>query len=257
MQSNPGTYYSMRNNILPAFAWKGFAIAFLGTDRFAAQSDGTSLEIDAGQDLAARIGFAQNFVGNLLKLGVSVTALQRNQLKGTFAHAALDSNDSMQALMNEGLGFSANAGVLFTWPMQYLPTIGFSVHDIGGMTFQRNPLLNTRAAGTPEAIPMTYHAGFSMQPRFSKSLRSVLTVDIRHLERTDLELTKKLHFGLQIEWSGSFFTWVGANQLLPTFGMGMRLSGGNLELGAYGVDIGPAGTRQADTRFLMRYTIGF
>jgi len=229
----------------------------LASYRYAAESDGTNVDVDAGMDVGPTVGFAYNFAGNLVKLGIAGKAIVRNQLKGVYAHATLPDEAGIASLSKEGWGVGADAGLLITLPSKFLPSVGLAWRDMFGTYFRRSNILNGRATETPDKIPQSVNAAFSVHPWIDRMLRSTIVFEMRHIERVDWPLSKKLHFGIQLEDAQTFYVWAGLNQLYPTAGVALRLRGGNLELGSYATDIGEGETRRSDRRFFIRYTISF
>lgn len=261
LQASPGTYSFLRGALQGSLARRGWGVSWLATHESAAISDGTNVDIDARVDLGVTAGGAVNLASNLVKLGVAGKFLVRNQLKGVFAHSAFSGgDDAIASQMKEGYGIGADAGLVFTLPYKYLPTLGVAWKDIGGTRFQAAQVMNSLSSGAPETIPQALHAGISFQPRLSRNARVRLAAEWRHIERSDLPLRKRLHVGAEfsgIDRAEKLFFWVGLNQLLPTAGFGWRAKGGNLEVGLYSKDVGAGDTLDADLRFLFRYTVSF
>ncbi|MEZ4749808.1 MAG: hypothetical protein R3B54_04035 [Bdellovibrionota bacterium] len=258
--SNPGSYTYFSYGAIPAISVRGFSLSLLARREYAALSDGTNVDIDTRTDLGVTLGVAKNFAGNLVKLGVVGKAILRNQLKGTYAHSDFYSEQAIQALAKEGLGLGADVGLIITLPYKYLPTFGLVWKDVLGTQFSSSQFLNSYSTSAPDTIPQSFNFGFSVSPRFSRLWRMKFAADIRHIERTDLPFRKKLHLGFEMEslkgLRGTYW-WLGLNQLDPCFGMGVRLPGGNLEIGTYGMEIGAGETAESDRRFFMRYTVSF
>lgn len=255
--SNPGAYHFNQFSFVPSFASRGLGVSLLASHFFAAQSDGTNVDIDAGQDLAPTVGFATNLAGNLIKVGASVRAHVRNQIKGTFEHAALDANESVKELSKEGLGIGVNTGLLFTLPFRFLPTLGIAWTDALGTRFLPVHVINSLSSGAPDMIPQSVNTAFSVHPYFGRRLRGTISIEIKHWERSDLVWQKKVHAGFQIEDEKSFYLWFGMHQMYWSAGLAYRVNGGNLEFGSYGADVGGGSLRLENRRFFFRYTVSY
>lgn len=258
-QQNPGDYQFLRFQLLSGFSMRSFGFAVLVNHRYAGESDGTNIGLDAGIDLIPTVGFAYNFAGNLVKLGVAAKAIIRNELKGDFAHTSLSNSDAIAQQFKEGIGFGADVGLLVTLPYRFLPTLGVVWKDVMDTRFQsESHILNGKASGgKPDKISQSANAAFSIHPYFNRGLRATFSAEIRHIEKVDWPLRRRLHIGFQLEDEKSFYLWAGLNQLYLTAGLGLRLRGGNLELGTYGQDIGEGSETEQDRRFFMRYTVSF
>ncbi len=254
----PGGYAYLKANAIPSFTRRNFGIAFLGSYEYAALSDGTTVDIRAGNDLGVVVGGATHLGNNIVKIGFGAKAVLRNQLLGSFAAAALADPTAVSSSMKEGLGLGADVGMMVTAPIRYLPTIGIVWKDILSTRFISTRFLNPLSSGTPDPIAQSVHVGLSATPAIGKGKRLTISAEFRHLERADLPIQKRLHFGLQLAVSKRFFLWAGMNQLLlPTGGMATRMPGGDFEIGTSAVDIGSGTVVSPDRRFFMRYTIGF
>lgn len=259
MQSSPGDYHYSRLNLVPSITHRNFGLALLATSEFAGLSDGSNIDIRAGNDLGAVMGFASNFFGNILKLGVNVKAIIRNQIEGTYAHTTLVDTASVNSNMKEGVGFGADVGLLLTAPLLWLPTLGIAVKDVGNTRFVHSTILNPSNNGqAPSSIQQTINLGFMMSPILARGVRANFTADLKYLDRPEIPLTKKLHFGVEVITERRLYIWAGMSQLLlPSLGLGLRTVGGDLEVGTYAADIGAGSTREANRRLVFRYTIGW
>lgn len=255
LSTSPGSYSYLRAQMLPSFTVRGFGIGILAAYQYAGISDGTTVDINSRVDIAPTIGFARNFFGNILKLGVTGKYIIRNELNGTYAHSALNSDTAIASQMREGSAFGIDAGTIITLPYNWLPTIGFVAKDIMDTRFTESHILNSSSTGTPDDIAASYNVAFSLHPFVARRLKSIFAIELKHIERSDLPITKKLHFGIQLEDEKTFYVWAGLHQtFMPCFGFAYRVKGGHLEVGTNAVDIG---NDMSDRRFYLRYTIAF
>lgn len=258
MQPRPGSYYYHRGNFVPAVSRRNVGMALLFSQQLAGASDGTNFDMNLTNDLAPTLGGAVNLAGNLLKLGVSGKLIFRQQLKGEIAHTSISTADQVAAQTKEGMAAGADLGLIFTLPNKYLPTLGIAWRDVFGTRFfGPSHIFTNYGNGRPDTIPQSFNAAFSIHPNLSHVIKSTWAIEYKHIERHDLPLRKKLHFGLQIDTGRIFYLWAGMNQLYWTGGMGLRITGGHLELGSYGVDVGEGTASAENRRMFLRYTIGF
>lgn len=259
MKQSPGSYNYFNFSSVPGFAIRGFSFSLLGVYEYAAESDGTNIDIQSRQDVGATVGFSRALAGNLLKVGVVGKAIIRNQIQGVYAHSLIESLDdsTIPTLYKEGLGFGADIGMTLTIPNKTLPTLGLVWKDILGTHFSSGNIINKKASGAPNAIEQTFNAAFSIHPYFTRRFKGTIAVEWKHIEETSMAWKKHLKLGLQLEDDRSLYFWFGLNQLYPTLGLGLRVKGGNLEAGTYAEDVGTGSESKADRRFVFRYTIGF
>lgn len=255
----PGNYNYLRGNLIPSATRRNFGIALLGTYEFAALSNGTTVDMNFRKDLGVVLGASTNLFSNMIKVGLSVKAINRAEMAGVFDPNSLTYPDPTAAHLVEGIGVGADLGVIFTLPATYLPTLAFAWKDaVIGMPFIPMKLFHgTTATGVPIAGTQSFNLGASIHPVIWKGARGTLSVELRRLERTDLDLFRKLHIGFQFVAQKRLYLWAGMSQMYPTGGVGLRMKGGDFELGSYAVDVGDVTTAISDRRFMMRYTIGF
>jgi len=258
MQENPGKYTYFNFSSVPAISGRGWGVSLLANYRYAAESDGTNLDIDSVVDFGPSVGVATNLFSNAIKIGIAGKALLRSQLKGNFAHADIATEEATASRGTEGIAAGADMGILLTMPYRWIPTFGVVWKDLLNTRFiSASHFFNSRAQGLPEAIPQTVNAAFSIHPVLGKRFKGTFAFEVKHLERNDIPFRKKVHFGIQLEDEKSLYVWFGLNQFYPTAGLALRLPGGNLEVGYFGQEIGEGDELRMDPRFAFRYTIGF
>lgn len=259
LQQNEGNYHFSSFLTMPSITFRNFSFSILYNNQVAAVSENGQLDVNARTDLVPTIGFAQQFAGNLLKLGVTAKAIIRNETKGLLDHLEINAEDeaTFAARGKEGLGIGFDLGMLLTLPHRYLPTFGVSIQDLIATTFSPTNYLNSQSTAAPSDIDQSIHLGFSLSPILSREWKTVFSFDYRHLEKSNLDLFKHMHFGVELNNQKTLLFWAGLNQLYLTAGMGLRVKGGNLEVGTYGKEIGYGNASLEDRRFFLRYTISF
>lgn len=258
LQNSPGVYNFYQIGGVPSISRRNFGFSPLLSYRYAAQSDGTNVDMDTVIDIAPTLGVASNFLGNRLKVGITGKAILRNQIQGNYAHSQIQSEEALGALSREGIGLGFDVGALYTFANRFLPTIGVVWRDVLGTQFySATNILKPHASGLPNSIAQSINIAGSLRPRIGKKLVSTWAVEYKHLEDFTLPFEKKFHLGLQIEDEKSFFIWLGLNKMFLTFGFALRLPGGNLELSTYGEEVGTPTVSKEDRRIAIRYTIGF
>jgi len=259
LKRNPGTYQFLNATSLPSFTMRGFSISLIGAYRFAAESNGVSIDTDLSKDAGIAFALGHSLAGNILKVGVTTKALIRNQIKGEFSHDTLANlNDSSFAtLSKEGWGLGFDLGMLVTLPEKFLPTFGIVWRDMFGTFFHETNILESKAQGSPDPISQSVNAALSIHPSFGPRLKSTIAIEYKHLELSQLQFRKHLHLGIQLEHIKELYFWAGLYQLYPTAGFGYRVKGGNLELCTYAVDVGEGNTNKENRRFNFRYTVSF
>ncbi len=258
MADSPDTYYYHRFNFMPAISKRGYAFSILASHTFAGVSDGTQMDVNGITDVIPNLGASASLAGGLLKVGFTGKAIFRQQIKGLFDHTDLDSESEVKSLMSSGLGFGADIGMLATLPQKWLPSLGVVWKDLFDTRFtSQSSLLFASTAARPEKISQSFNAAFSLHPYIGKTTRLTLAAEWKHIELPATPLMRRLHFGLQLESERSAYVWLGLAQMYWSAGAGLRIRGGNFELGSYGTEIGTPTTAKEDRRFFFRYTLGF
>lgn len=258
MAEDAGDYYYHRLNFVPAFSFRRLGVALLMSQQIMGRSDGVDFDLNFTNDVVPTVGTAFSLADNILKLGVSGKAVFRQQLKGKINHTQLASAQSIESQMKEGVALGLDVGMLLTLPTKYLPTLGVVWKDATTTKFMGpSQIFQNQGNGLPDSIEPTINAAFSLHPYFSRDVKSTVAFEVKHLQRSDLALRKRIHLGVQIDTGRTFYVWGGLNQMYWTLGMGLRVSGGNFELGSYGVEIGNGAMTEENRRFFLRYTLGF
>ncbi|NBY19152.1 hypothetical protein EBQ74_02640 [bacterium] len=259
LKHHPGNYQFLNAASLPSVTVRGLSISLIGSYRFAALSDGSTIDTDLSKDVGVAFAVGRSFGGNILKLGLTTKALIRNQMKGQFSHDTLAglNDSSFPSLFKEGWAVGFDLGMLVTLPEKFLPTLGIVWKDAFDTHFKSSNILNSQATGKPDPINQSVNAALSIHPIFSPRLKSTIALEYKHLELPHLQFRKHLHVGFQLEHIKEVYFWAGLYQLYPTAGFGYRVKGGNLELVTYAVDVGDGNENQENRRFSFRYTISF
>jgi hypothetical protein len=259
LKNHPGTYAYFDVKSAPAVTIRNFGISLLGSHRFAGQSDGTNLDVHARQDVGVVAGYARQLAGNVLKVGVATKFLVRNEMKGAFAHDTLAQQDDSNFSSNfkEGYGIGTDIGAILTIPNKWLPTLAVAWTDMFGTYFHSSHILNSQASGTPGKIAQRVNVAFSVHPILDRGVKSTFAIEYKDALSSDLPALKHFHLGVQLETDKSLYFWLGANHLYPSFGAAYRITGGSIEVGTYGEDIGQGTDRRADQRIFIRYAVGF
>lgn len=253
-----GGYFYERGNLLASVQKRGFGFAILGSSELAESSNGDQLDIRFTRDVVPTFGAGFNLAGNLIKIGAVGKLIARQQVKGTYLHEELATPEQIDAQFKQGLAFGADIGFHLTLPNAWLPSLGFVWKDIFGTRFVRDSMVfATNENGRPDNIDQSFNIGVSVHPHLSNSVYATFAAEVKHLELREMSYLKRLHLGAQLEINRSFYLWAGLNQFYPTGGMGLRVKGGNLDVGIYTVDVGEGDERASNMRTAIRYTIGF
>lgn len=257
LQSSPNRYSYARLNALLSWATRGLSFGLWGSYEFAGESDGTTADIRALYDVGLTVGFARNFAGNIVKIGVSGKAIVRNAIIGQYAHADIAGESNINANTREGYAFGGNVGVLIRLPYHSIPTIGVVWKDPFNTYFTGSQFINSSSPGAPSPIQQSVNAGFAFHPRFTADAKAKISFELKQIQNPDVDFRKKWHVGMEIALWETHYTWVGLHQYNLSGGVGIHLPGGHFELGTYAENVGLGQLIANDRRYFFRYTVSF
>lgn len=195
------------------------------------------LDLDSTTDADLRVSGALNFIENKLSLGATVFARNRyfvgDELEYSDADTFIKDKDNLQknleALMQSGLGFGADFGLLFSPVETWKPTFGLSVLNIGDVKFRKSPL--KAGSGTPEPLPQSINTGFSVTPKYGMwTIRAA--VDFREINLAT-PAVQKLSVGMEGAWRNIIRVQAGMKELAFTAGAELRLFVLNVRYATY------------------------
>jgi len=258
IQRGGGGYFYQRGSLLASVQKRGFGFALLGSTELAESSNGTTLDIRYTRDVVPTFGAGINLAGNLIKIGAVGKLVARQQVKGIYQHEELSTAEQIDSKFKQGLAIGADIGFNLTLPNAWLPSLGFVWKDVLGTRFLHDSIVfGNNDNDRPDQIDQSFNVAVSVHPHLSSSVYATFAVELKHLELQEMSYLKRLHLGAQLEINRSLYFWAGLSQFYPTGGMGLRVKGGNLDVGIYTVDIGERGERASNMRGAVRYTIGF
>jgi hypothetical protein len=164
--------------------------------------------------------------------------------------ALLSSTELQKQLQNRGTGYSLDAGVNFFLPGPTKPTFSFVWKDLGLTTF-------TKESGST-APPMQRDEqilGFGLTiPALVADIRP--TVDYKYMNRTDEQLGKKVHVGVEFDFPILAFR-AGFNQGYYTLGAGIDLGVLKVDAATWGTELGEYPGQEEDRRYAVQFSLEF
>jgi len=262
--ANADKPFALGLGIFPQVLIKNFSIGFLArtyTEATVRSSD-SNLESFSFADAAVYAHVGTALFGGVLKLGVGAKALNRAELNRTYTPAAYNAGLSLGSQWKEGIAFGFDAGLLLTAPIALLPALGISVLDIGNTKFLERRILFTGSngtPGTPPAIKQRVNAGFALNPKHGRGIRSVISVEIKDILNTTKNYTQRIHAGYELGIRDIVFLRAGWNEgRYWTAGLGIKIIGVGLEFATYGENVAFTGNaRRDDRKYVGRYYLNF
>ncbi len=158
----------------------------------------------------------------------------------------VDSDDLLNQIRNQGVGYGMDLGMSMTMPTSMKPTFALTWRNVGRTSFTQDS-----GAARPPSTPDEMILGYSMLIDLP-GLDITPAVDYRYMNRSDIQLTKKVHFG--VEFAFPFIqARAGFHQGYYTLGVGANLGVLDLQVATYGVELGEYPGQHEDRRYLLEF----
>jgi hypothetical protein len=239
-----------RQNFGFGIGWKEQAVSYINSQ--------DKLEYHSRYLMIPTMGLSMNLLGNHLRLGAAVRAIQ-----ATENNRVVDPNATgigYRKDPQEGFGLGLDAGAMLSLPWAGLPTLGFVARNLGDTSF-------TGAAPFPRAVgsstrhdkvKMTYDGGFALQPKMGKG-SFTLAADFRDaLNVSKTNTLRHVNLGTELGFGKMFFLRFGFSQGYFTGGIGLLSKFGSFDLGTYGEELDARNFREIeDRRISLRFAVKF
>jgi hypothetical protein len=266
MQNHPGKPITAGLSLLPQFIVKNFSVGLLLRGQSEGFIDETSADMTMSSfaDIGAYMHYAAAFWGGIVKVGVGLKILSRAEVERVYTQAEYGGGLQFPNEWNEGTGIGADAGLLVTLPVTYLPTFAVVVQDFGNTQFRANKVFLASDSApnvAPNDIKQKVNVGFAMKVRHGRGVASGLSTEVKDLlaATSDKSYLDRFHAGWELSVNESFYLRAGLNQgRYWTAGIGLGVEGVGLELATYGENISQvAGERFSDRKWVGRYVAQF
>ena len=217
------------------------------------------LEYHSRYLLIPTMGLGMNLLGNHLRIGAAVHAIQITENNRTVDATA--TNIGYKLNPEEGFGIGLDAGALLSLPWAGLPTLGFVARNVGTTRFTGGVPMS-QAVGTATLhgrLPMTYDAGFALFPRASKKKSVTFAIDYRDVQNvTGTNSLRHLNVGTEFGVGKVFFLRLGMSRGYWTAGFGVASKFGAFDFGTYGEELDDRNFREIeDRRISFKFTTKF
>lgn len=215
-----------------------------------------SMEVSYITDTGYALGTAWS-IGGIFQMGFAAKYITRTGVRKTWGAQTIadiiSGGSSPDVIFDEisgttGTGYGLDMGVNFTFPTIVRPTISFVWKDIGNTKFRA-------ATGEPnpptEPQDMTVGIGLMLDVPFL-SIAPVL--EVRHLNDSDEQITKKVHLGLELGLP-LLTLRAGLYQGYYTAGAGFNLGLIEIDAATWGTEIGGHPGQLESRRYLVQATI--
>lgn len=255
----PGKHYHARAQMFPSFVTTNFGMGVLGKFGYDGRvnADGTSYRLDYVTDVALVLGYNVRLFDGIIKIGTSGRIVNRIEAREDIPTTRTDLTWS--EFQKEGLGVAADGGMLITIPWKFLPTLAAVWRDMGQTTFSSRQGLFKNTTRRPDDVKQTVDVGFSVTPLLGNKTRLQISGEFRDVNNTadETDAMRRVHAGMEFNFSDTFFLRGGMNQRFWTAGMELAIMQFQMQLGSYGEDIGTAAQPIEDRRYMAKFSVRF
>jgi hypothetical protein len=210
-------------------------------------------EIDVNfiNDTGYALGFGAAVLP-MMHLGLVAKRITRIGSRSTFGASyigELDPEGIISDLEATGTGYSLDLGFNVVVPGPISPAIGFVWRNVGGVKF--NPANTGDPAPPRDQDEMAFGASINLDALLVEVTPSI---DFRYLNRTEVDLTKKINFGVELDLP-LLDLRAGFHQGYLSYGAGLGLGLLRVDLASYGVELGEKAGQKEDRRYMLQATL--
>lgn len=257
-QTATGENLHAKLQVLPAFVTTNFGIgayAKYSVDALFTAST-NQMQFNYLNDYAAVLGYCFRLWEGRFKIGVSGKIVNRVYASQTINSGA--TGLSLANMVSEGTGLGFDGGLMLTAPWAWLPTLSVAGHDIGNTYFTASNGIFFKPATRPPAQAQSVDVGLAVFPYDGKTTRFSITAEWRDILTPEtLDVYRRIHTGMEINFNDTFFLRVGMNQRYYTAGLELDIDRQQIQFATYGEEIGTSTAFKEDRRFIAQYVFRF
>ena len=221
-----------------------------------------SVEVKSGAEAIVPFTYAKSLFDDKLSLGATLKLRVIGGVDSEFSMEdieALSNNDddpdstgpTLEDYVKAGSGMGADFGLLFTPTKVMEPTIGISITDIGGTSFE---VLDAgdEALGEPEVQLASVNVGLSLKP-YMKNRKYVLVALDMHGINQPYSFSRKLNIGSEFGWGQFLKAQVGLYKGYPSFGLQLDAGIVNLKFLNYTEELGEVAGSNPSPRYAFQF----
>lgn len=237
-----------------AIAMPYFGVAVFNNLDFSLSVDNpvyTNLDINAVNDFGYVLGAAVPILP-MIDFGLAVKRIKRTGSRVPFGPsfvASLDPDSIKDNIMKTGVGYGLDAGVNWVSDSGILETTVSAVwKNIGQTSFRTDPGFEAPPAEDNEI-------SLGISTRLDTQLLTITpSLDYKYANRSDIQLTKKFNFGLELSFP-LLDVRGGFHQGYYTAGAGLDFGIIRVDAATYGVELGEYAGQLEDRRYVLQLTI--
>jgi long-subunit fatty acid transport protein len=264
LEKHTGENFSLGLGLTPHFILQGFGVG-LGIDGSmqAIFHRDVTVDLDAGVRAVLPIAFAKSFLNDRLSIGLAVKfrgragidqnfsvddieSFQDKSSKSSSANESATEKRELKEYVKAGTGYGADIGLLFTPTKVMEPTIGVSLTDIGGTSYDAYDVAGS-SLGAPDIQLASLNVGLSAKP-WKNDWSYITTAIDFHSINQPFSFSKKLAMGLEGGLGNILKLQTGLYQGYATAGVQFDVGLINLRLITYAEEIGSSAGYRPDRR---------
>lgn len=200
------------------------------------------------------VGWGMEFVPQMFALGLQARKVTRQGGTvpiGVSTLATLNSQDIEDQLNRTGSAYAADLGANLSFPVALNPTFSFVWRDMGMTTFKNDDPTKTPPARVNQE--MILGLGF----KWDSTLMGISTAfDYRYSNDTDMQLGKKLNFGMEFNFP-LLDVRGGFHQGYLSYGASFDMLFMRIDAASYSVELGEYPGQLEDRRYMLQVTFEF
>ena len=206
-----------------------------------------------GPKVIVPMAIALNFLEDRLSVGFGIKLRAQGGVDDEFSIDSIEAFSDSEQLDDKiigGSGVGGDFGILFTPIKTMAPTIGLSITDIGGTTYNKMDI-SGKPLGTPKITLPSVNLGFSMRPWEWQSMYLLTAVEM-HSVNQPFSFSKKINYGMEWGLGSIFKVQTGLHQ--GYLSGGFELDVGILAIRAvsYAEELGHVSGTVMDRRYAMQ-----
>lgn len=260
LANKTNTYYRAKQQLSPILVRRNIGFGLVLKNEISAEissADLTVMDTTYVSDVAAVVGTNLRLMDGAMKIGVSGRFQNRIEVRNPTL--AVAGPTDLATIASEGSAIALDAGIMFQFPVMYIPTLSVVARDMGDTVFDKQDGFRLRTASRPATVKQSIDAGIAIFPIHSNRFRSVWTLEYTDIgnSRNDTDSAKRMHFGVEFNSRDIFFLRLGYNQRYMTAGFEIASEFFLWQVSSYGEEIGTAQTPREDRRLNMKVAVRF
>ena len=263
INEHPGRNFHLRTQIFPSIVVPNFAAGVMLKYEINGTLNTTTSEIELNyrNDFVGVLGYDLRLFDGRLKVGFSARYINRSEITDKNPIATSNLARTIDDTAQNGGALAADAGIIITMPWRWLPTLAVVGRDLGNTSFSLGAGFASGDGTDPETVKQSIDASIAIFPIMGNRARTTITVEMRDILSDDeddkADVMRRLHTGVELNFSDIFFIRGGLNQRYWTAGVEFAIMNIQFQIASYGEEVGTATTPAEDRRYLAKFSYRF